>query len=298
MRRQLSDVALAESRKGSGPGLLRFGLSTIGYVVTAVIVGWSITSGWAGHDAGIWHRVGNEIWAGQTPYHAAPFKDLFFYAPPWALAFALVSWVPTVALAWGIGLLELGAARILTGSWLSVGFLGLLPVFGYELASAQWNLVLGLAVAYAISGEGRPAAWMALAKLSPILAVRDMRRVALFFAGIALVTLPWAGLWLDWIRQLVAVSGSSVPPFDIVPYPVRLTVAIAIILGFRTRLARGFGAIIAIPGFYWISFIVFAGLIPELQGRTLPLPHFPIGASLRGRFAALRVASWRSPGNR
>jgi hypothetical protein len=259
---------------------LTFALSATGYLLTAGIVSWAVLSGWAGHDASIWDRVGDEILAGVSPYHPAPFKELFFYAPPWALAFALVSWLPPVALAWIIGLLELGAARILAGSWLRLGYLGLCPLLGFELVSAQWNLVLGLSIAIAIGGDGRLAGWMALAKLSPILAVGDVRRVALSLGIVALITLPWLGLWTDWATQLATVSGVSVAPFDIVPYPVRLAAAIAIILVFRTRLARGFGAILAIPGLYWISLIAFAGLIPELQKREIRLP----AGSLLGAF--------------
>src|SRR5207249_9736880 len=65
-------------------------------------------------------------------------------------------------------------------------------------------------LAMAVRGDGRLAAFTALAKFSPILAVRDVRRVIPVLVVALLVTIPFWSWWVDWARLLVRSEESRV----------------------------------------------------------------------------------------
>jgi len=262
--------------RGPGPRLA-FALSAGGYAFTAVILFWGVTSGHfpiPGGDAYVWDRAGDEVRAGASPYYLTPSAILagtFFYAPPWAVTFAAISWLPLPIVAWGIIALEFGGLYYIAGSWLRVGYCLWFPVVAFELASGQFNLVIAATIAAALRGDPRWAPLAALQKLSPILAVsrRQWRTATIVLALAVLVTVPWLGLWIDWVRLLIDGSGYSVGPQIPIPLLVRLGLAVAAFVGLRGRpVARGLAAIIATPALYWVSLVLVLALIPARRSAT------------------------------
>ena len=123
---------------GFGRGLVanervRLALSIYGYLTTAVVI-LLITFNTAGfaHDVPIWDRTGDMLRSGASPYGANYDRNLLFlYAPPWALIFAAVTWLPQPVQVGGLFALEILAWRVCAGSWRRVGYLGVFPVFGF-----------------------------------------------------------------------------------------------------------------------------------------------------------------------
>ena len=265
---------------GFGRGLVanervRLALSIYGYLTTAVVI-LLITFNTAGfaHDVPIWDRTGDMLRSGASPYGANYDRNLLFlYAPPWALIFAAVTWLPQPVQVGGLFALEVLAWRICAGSWRRVGYLGVFPVFGFELAVGQINLLIAAAVALALRGDGRWAVVAAFAKLSPVLAIRDVRRplyVALLFV---LATAPVFWLWGEWLRQVIAYAAGGDDP---IPYWVRLAVGIALVAT-RRRWAAGLAVFVAIPNVTPNSYVLLAALMPQIpRGRaTVVAPAEP-----------------------
>jgi hypothetical protein len=246
---------------------VRIALSILGYLVTAGVIALIAfaTTGF-GHDIAIWDRVGDQVRAGVSPYGLQydP-NEVFLYTPVWALIFAAVSWLPPAVLNLGLIVLEVTAWRVCAGSWRRVGYLGLFPIFGFDIAVGQINLLIAAAVALALRGDGRLAVIAAFAKVSPALAIHEWRRPLIVAAICLLVTLPVLSLWRDWIDQLVAATRIVDAP---VPYWVRLAVAGGLLLTRRTW-ARGLAVIVAIPNPTANVYVLLAALIPPI-GR-IPL---------------------------
>jgi hypothetical protein len=252
-------MSFGSPSRGRLPQPVLVGLSALGYAVTIAIVAFIATQPGCGHDTIIWDRVGDQIREGVSPYGGDyPAIELFFYAPPWAVIFAAISWVPREAVVAGLMVLEVIAWRVCAGSWRRVGYLGLLPIFGFELAVGQINLLIAAAVALALRGDGRWAVLAALAKLSPALAIREVKRPILVLLVCLAVTVPVFGLWLDWVRQLVAATSVIASP---VPYAVRLAVAGGFLL-LRRPWATGLAVIIAIPNPTANVYVLVAALMP------------------------------------
>ncbi len=244
-----------------------FALSAGGYVFTGVLLYVLLGSGifgFPGTDALIWDRVGDEIRAGVSPYYTTTVGYGFYYAPPWAVALALVSWLPPTLTAIAVSGLEVLALRYIAGSWLRAGYLCWFPLVAFELAGSQWNLVMAAAIAGAIRGVPEAAAVMAAAKLSPLLAIdpRQWRRVLPIAVVLVVSTLPWWHLWPDWLGLLTATYGTSISAVQInIPLLPRLALAVALVLSGRPW-ARGLAAIIATPALYWVSSVLLFALIP------------------------------------
>jgi hypothetical protein len=256
---------------------LRIGLSMCGYITTALVIA-LITFNTAGfaHDAPIWDRTGDLFRQGLSPYGTGYDRNLLFlYAPPWALIFAGVSWLPYPIQVGGLFVLEVLAWRICAGSWRRVGYLGIFPAFGFELAVGQINLLIAAAVALALRGDGRWAAIAAFAKLSPALAIREVRRPVLVALGFVVATAPVLWLWSDWWRQVLAYAASGEDP---IPYWLRLAVGMGLVAT-RRRWAAGLAVFVAIPNVTPSSYVLLAALIPQVR---------------RGQVRASQTASERS----
>jgi hypothetical protein len=268
--------ALARMR-GRGTALpLAFSIG--GYLFAAFVFAWLAGEGrftLASFDAGVWDRVGDGIRAGVSPYSQSGAGG-FFYAPPWALAFALVSWLPQTLVAAGIVAAEIAALRYIGGSWLRVGYLCWFPFVPMELVTVQFNLVMAAALVAAVRGHPAPAVVMGLAKLSPFLAidVRDWRRAAVALAVVVLVTLPFAGLWVEWADQLARSYGTNLAPGSqfTIPFLPRLALAGALVLT-RHPWARVIAAVIATPAIYNVTLVGFLALVP--LGVTQERPEDP-----------------------
>jgi hypothetical protein len=199
-----------------------------------------------------------------SPYSVADLSwtGFFFYAPPWALGFAVTSWLPTTVQAGLVFALEIVALRYLAGSWLRVGYLGLLPITGAELGNGSFNLVVAAAIAAAMRGDGRLAAFMALAKLSPILAVSDYRRVSVTLAAACALTLPVLGWWAEWVSLLAWTNENFRIGYQI-PLVPRLAIALALVALVRRPWARGLAAVVAVPAVYSYSLVLVYSLLPR-----------------------------------
>jgi hypothetical protein len=255
--------ALARSLQPAEP--IRVALSILGYLVTAAVIALIAfnTTGFA-HDAVIWDRTGDLVRAGASPYGTEYDRNLLFlYAPPWALSFAAVSWLPSWLQIGGLFALEVLAWRICAGSWRRVGYLGLVPIFGFELAVSQINLLIAAAVALALRGDSRWTVLAAFAKFSPALAIREVRRPLLVAVACVLITLPVVWLWGDWFRQVTAFTDSGTDP---IPYWVRLAVAVAL-LATRRGWAAGLAVFVAIPNVTPNAYVLLAALMPQLPRR-------------------------------
>lgn len=250
-----------------------FTLSVVGYIVTSFILYWGFRNGAfpiPGADALIWDRVGDELRVGISPYYQVTGTGGFYYAPPWALAFAAVSWLPPMTLALGMIGLEIAALWYIAGSWMRLGWCLLLPLVAWELPSSQTNLIMAAAIAAAIRGSPRLAVIAAAAKISPILAIdpRQWRRALPVALVLVAITVPWLGLWADWIAQLVRNSSANIAGAQIaIPLLPRLIVAAALLL-LRRPWARGLAAIVAIPAPYWVTSVLFLGLLPPIRQRA------------------------------
>ena len=245
--------------------LARFGLSAAGYLVLAGIVAWGYSSGkftLPPGDVLIWDRVGDEVRAGISPYYAVVGSGGFYYAPPWAVLFALVSWVPVQLLSLAMIAAEVAALRYIAGSWQRFGYACLFPLVAFELASGQVNLIMAASLVAAVRGDPRAAVVMAAAKLSPVLAIRDGWRRAVPVGLVLLaVTLPVLGLWADWVRQLAGVYGHTVGNAAQIDIPFLPRLAVALVLAAYGRLwSRVLAAIVATPALYWVSSVMLLAL--------------------------------------
>jgi hypothetical protein len=252
--------------------LVGFALAVTGYLVTGGILVWGFTGGAfpiPGADALVWDRVGDEVRAGVSPYYQIPGTGGFYFAPPWAVAFAAASWLPPIVLAWGLIVLESAALWYIAGSWTRLGWLLLWPLVAWELPSSQINLLIAAAIAAALRGDPRAAVVMAAAKLSPILAIdpRQWRLAVPVALALAAITLPWLWLWPDWIAQLLRnISAVNAPSQILIPLWIRVPIALALVL-VRRPWARGLAAIVAIPLPYWVSSVLLFGLLPPVRKR-------------------------------
>jgi len=244
--------------------------SLTGYAVTA-FVAWYVLfhlPGWAGRDVDVWLKVGSDVRSGMSPYvHGAP-ESSFYYAPPWALVFGATTWVGKPILWAMIALLEILSLRYIAGSWLRVGYFGLCFLTGAEIVSGAFNLVVAAGLAAAVRGDSRLAAFTALAKLSPALAIRDFRGPAIVIAGAVVVTVPWLGWWGDWIAQLThAASTYTSNGYHEIPVALRLLVALAILALWRSPRAGALAAAVAIPGLYAISVVLLYALAAQPKAQ-------------------------------
>lgn len=260
-------VDRARARWGSVRFRYRLLASLTGYVVTA-FVAWFVLfnhPGWAGRDLDVWMRAGDDVRAGISPYHSAPYVSAFYYAPPWALFFGAITWLGKPAVWALIGLSELLALRYIAGSWLRVGYFGLCFLTGAELVSGAFNLVIAAALVAAIRGDSRFAVVAALAKLSPALAIREIRNAAKIVALLVILTLPVLAWWGDWVRQLMSASGGigAIGYYEI-PWVARAVVALGILATWRSPRAGALAAAVAIPGLYAISVVLLYAAIAPL----------------------------------
>ncbi len=236
--------------------------SLMGYGVTAFTIGWVLANRGLGADLAVWTRVGDEVRQGISPYHQVSALVLnFAYAPPWALAFGATSWLPGFPVL--VFLLELACLRYIAGSWLRVGYLGLIPITGGELAAGQFNLVIGAGLAAAMRGNSRLAVVGALAKLSPVLAIREWRRPLAVLLVCLAVTLPVAGWWFDWLRELQYLSALSIG-FPI-PVTLRLAVGLVILAVWRSPRAGVLAAAVAVPSLTSYSVVLLYPLLSPVR---------------------------------
>ncbi len=127
----------------------------------------------------------------------------------------------------------------------------------------------------------------ALAKIGPALSLgrRGVRIFAVSALVAALITAPWLGLWIDWVRFLLTTRGDPGWPI-IVPFILRLPIAIALVASRRPSL-RALAGAIAIPGFYivtaWATIILIIRLLWAPPKEIAPSPPQPRGGDVQTR---------------
>ena len=208
----------------------------------------------------IFGAAGERLRGGEPVYQGA-FNGAFFYGPPWAVFYGATSWLP-VWVQYGIALTaELAALRYLCGSWYGSACALAIPLMPWELLSGQFNLLIAAGIVAAIQGRPEIATATSLAKLSSVLAIdpRDWRRAVMVAMVAVIVTLPWLGLWQAWIQTLADAYGKpGIGPQVPIPFLPRFVLAIGLIAWWRPW-SRALAAVIAIPAFYWWSFLMLIG---------------------------------------
>ena len=144
----------------------------------------------------------------------------FLYGPPWAVAFASVSWLGAGAIHAVILALDLVALwTIAWGDWRRLGYLLWFPLVAFELAAGQVNLIIAAALVAAQRGIVWPLAIVSFAKVWPALALplRYWRPFLIALGLVALVTLPWLYLWPQWVTALLDAAPHPLGP--VIPIP-------------------------------------------------------------------------------
>ena len=244
----------------------RLAASLTGYAITGFVAWFILTNhpGWVGRDVDVWIRVGSDVRSGVSPYGGGPWQAAFFYAPPWALLLGAISWLGK-PLVWAIiASCEVLSLRYIAGSWLRVGYFGLCFLTGAEIVSGAFNLVIAAGLAATIRGDSRLAALTALAKLSPVLAIRELRGPVIVLGAAVILTVPVFGWWGDWVAQLANASSSyTTNGYHEIPWSARLLFGLAVLIAWRSPRAGALAAAAAIPGLYAISVVLLYALVAQ-----------------------------------
>ena len=261
--------------------LLRFALA-------ALAVTWFVVQLWTligegrlpfpgGDVTTIFDPAGDRLRDGE-PVYAQAFNGAFFYGPPFAVFYGAISWLPVEAQQVIVLVGELAALRYLGGSWFGFCLALAFPLMPWELMSGHFNLVIAAGIVLAIRGDPRIAVGTAFAKLSPIIAMdpRDWRRAVPVVVVAIVVTLPWLALWPAWVNLLIdAYRTPGIGPQIPVPFLVRALVAALLLLVWRPW-SRAAAAVIAIPAFYFATFVLFVAPVAVILRGIVPTevrPH-------------------------
>lgn len=221
-----------------------------------------------GSDLAAYIRAGTAIREGGPVYTTGIATGSFIYSPTWAVLFAPLSLLPGSVLQAAIMALDVLALRYVLGSWLGVGLMGLYPLTWYGLASGNIELLIAAAIVAAWKVSSVPLAVVTFAKVSPVLALdpRRIREFAIAALVLVAITLPWFGLWPEYVRFLVdqpAVAGTVFP----IPWFVRLPIALLLLIP-RRPWTSALAAILAIPlWFLYTSLLLIAPLRLWLDER-------------------------------
>lgn len=247
-------------RGGHSRAMLALSFGGVAFVVVQLVVGTQMgLFPIPGRDEFIWDRVGDSLWTGTPIYYAPP--DLtqgFWYAPPLAVVFATISWLPIELQHWLFVVLKVASLRVIAGSWVGAGVACWFPLVAFDLGGGNFNLLIAASIVAAISRHPELAVFGALAKFGPALAVdpRDWRKVLAVLAVAVAVTIPWLHLWTEYANHLLGNISATPGPQVPVPLPLRLAAAAALLVLVRAGWARALAASIAIAAFYWGSLVV------------------------------------------
>ncbi len=212
--------------------------------------------------------AGDALRSGGTVYFPG-----FLYGPPWAVAFAAVSWLGPAWIHAAVLVLDVVALwAIAWGNWRRLGYLLWFPPVAFEVAAGQLNLIIAGAIVAAQRGHVWPLAAVSLAKVWPAVALppRHWRPFVIALVVFALVSLPWVGLWPQWFAALVDVSAHPLGPLVPIPWLPRAGAAIVLLL-LRRPWTRALAAAIISPGLYWGQLVVLvAPASLWLQRREVP----------------------------
>ena len=268
--------------------LASIGISAGGYAFFVVLTIIGVKIGQLGIPGGdiviTFDPAGDALRAGFDPYDVPPFDRSLFFAPPWAVIYAALSWLSPSALHVLTIAAGVGALRYMARSWLRVGYMLWLPVIPFELASGNVNLIIAGTIVAAFRNRAEWLALGAYAKFSPVLALRpSMARRFLIGAAIGVaITLPWPWLWFAWISHdiaAIAELGRAHGPQIPIPSIARFAAA-GVLVAMRRPWASAAAAAIAVPFFYWVSTVLLlAPIAVYLDGRrSTPTASDPVAA--------------------
>ena len=268
----LSRVGIAATRTNPwrvGAVALALAGWAMGFLVLGVLL--TSTGGLIiGTDLEAYLRAGDDLVAGQPVYVGEIGElDVFSYAPPWAVLFGALSWVPDVAMQIGIMVLGMLSIRYVAGSWLWAGLVFLYPVSVMVLLAGNIEWLIAAAAVFAAHGRAEALTFMALAKVAPIFGVRpsQWRQVLLVLALSLLVTLPWLHLWPEWVDYLLR-QPSTIDIHIGPPWYWRLPFAFALLL-LRRPWASALAIVVAMPSL-WLGTLVILSAAVRLwfDGRS------------------------------
>jgi hypothetical protein len=257
------------------------------FAITLLVVGFA-NGQWpfpGGDVVDYYARSGDALRNGAPVYGGEPG---FFYGPPWAVAFAALSWLGPAAIHAVVLALDVAALWIIGGrDWRRLGWILWFPLIPFDLAAGQLNLVIAAAIVLAQRGTTWPLAAMSLAKVWPILALppRYWRGFLVAAAVFALASLPWLSLWPGWIETLLSRLPHPLGPVVPVPFLVRAPIAV-VLVALQRPWSRALGAMIASPDLYWGQLVVLVAplslLLPAGFDRA---SQATIGTASQGRLA-------------
>lgn len=227
----------------------------LGFVSLILITGGRLEPG---IDLLAYVRAGQDLLAGR-PVYVGVIGDAtaFAYAPTWAVLAAAASLLPATLLQVLVMALDVAAIRYVAGSWRAVGYIVAWPLTSFVLVAGNIDLLIAGAIVLAWRRHAGPLTLLALAKLSPALALPpDRWRQVVGTAIVCLaVTLPWLHLWPEWIAFLLQqppLIRISIP----IPWFFRLPVALALLVLVRRPWAAALAAVIAIPSLYLSTTVI------------------------------------------
>lgn len=245
-----------------------------GWAVAAVVMLFREGFG-AGVDMQAYIRAGDALRSGQPVYTTGVAEGLaFLYSPVWAVLFAAISWLPGWLLQAGIMALDVAALRYTLGSWLGVGLFAWYPLVWFEFSSGNIDLLIAAAIVMAWKHSAVPLAAVSFAKVSPALALDWRRRREFTIAVVVLlaITLPWAGLWIEYVQFLArqpSVSGTVIA----IPWWFRLPLALLLLIP-RRPWTSALAAVVAVPTWYWYTTVILIAplrlFLDERRGRLAP----------------------------
>ncbi len=258
-------------------------LAVAGACVTVGVIAWGISAGIFGVPGG---DVASYMAAGQRLVQGAPVyigawnaPGTVYYAPPIIVTFGALSFLPAIPVWLALCALDLAGLRYLAGSWRAAGLWGLLPLTAFELVGGNPNIAIVAAILMASRGSAGPLALATLVKLGPVfgLPLRGVRTFALWMLVALVITLPWLGLWPQWVSYLLTAPLSGAWPV-IVPLVVRAPIALGL-LALRKDWARMLAACLLIPGFYIVTaystIILVVRLLGDLRAERLARAQSP-----------------------
>ncbi len=264
-RRPLRVATVALALAGWAVGILTFA------VLLATNGGLTV-----GTDLEAYLRAGDDLVAGNPVYIGQIGElDVFSYAPPWAVLFGALSWVPDLVMQIGIMVLGVLCIRYVAGSWLWSGLVFFYPVSVMVLMAGNIEWLIAASAVLAARGRAEPLVFMALAKVAPILGVRpgQWRQVVVALALAFLVTLPWLYLWPEWIEHLLR-QPTTIDIHIGPPWYARLPFALALLL-LRRPWASALAVVVAMPSLWLGTLVILAAPVRLwIDGRR---PQEPAG---------------------
>ncbi len=126
------------------------------------------------------------------------------------------------------------------------------PLVAFVMAAGNVDLLIAAAIVMAWRGHGAPLAIFGLAKIAPFLGlpIPWQRQVFVTLLIAFLITLPWLGLWVEWIEFLLRQPTMIRISLPLGPWWLRLPIALALLIPRRSYLSgpcRRGGDAVAVP---------------------------------------------------